>query len=82
MNAIDILNPTLIKKPPDPSVYSSRQLTRCRELHAAVSQLPVYRFERLAFTDAANIPPVNTVPDTQVPSSLLKNCCRFLRAWL
>ena len=82
MNTINILNPILTKKPPDPSVYSSRQLAHCRELHAAVSQLPVYRFERLAFTDAANIPPVNAVPETKAPCSLFENCCRFLRALL
>jgi hypothetical protein len=64
---------------------SHRQTNRCRKLHAAVSVLPVYQFERLAFTDAANVPPVNAATGTDIPRSLLENfrcfLCKQFRAW-
>lgn len=42
--------------------------------------MPVYQFERLAFTDAANLPSVNEIVDVKVKRSLFKNVWRFWQA--
>ena len=59
--------------------FSSRDIKYQRKIHAAVSELHVYQFERLAFTDAANLPPVNATAGTDSPRSLLHDVRRFLR---
>jgi hypothetical protein len=58
--------------------FSSREIKYRRKIHAAVSELHVYQFERLAFTDAANLPPVNAGTGPNIPRSLLDNVRRFL----
>jgi len=63
-----------------PLFDSSQYESDCRRLHASVSKLPVYHFERLAFTDVANLPPVNGIADVKVKRSLFENVCRFWQA--
>lgn len=41
------------------SVLGTDDRCRRRRLHAALAQLPIYQAERLAYTDAANLLPVN-----------------------
>jgi hypothetical protein len=55
---------------------SFREQSRRRRLHAAVKRLPVYEIERLAYTDAANLLPVNPVKPRRLS---LKLFCRWLR---
>jgi len=42
-----------------PAFVSSLEKSQARKLHAATATLSVYHYERLAYTDAANLPPVN-----------------------
>ncbi|MEJ0088574.1 MAG: hypothetical protein WDM80_02285 [Limisphaerales bacterium] len=67
-------------KPLPPLFCSAQQESDCRQLHANVSKMPVYQFERLAFTDAANLPSVNEIVDVKVKRSLFKNVWRFWQA--
>jgi hypothetical protein len=67
-------------KPLPPLFNSSHHESDCRRLHANVSKLPVYHFERLAFTDVANLPSVNEIVDAKAKRSLFKNVCRFWQA--
>ena len=55
---------------------SFREQSRRRRLHAAVKRLPVYEIERLAYTDAADLPSVNPAKPRRVS---LKLFCRWLR---
>ena len=64
---------------PSPSLFESyHHEADCRQLHANVSKLPVYQFERLAFTDVANIPAVNESAVAQERPSLRKSVWRVL----
>ena len=67
-------------KPSAPLNYNSRQELDCRQLHANISKLPVYQFERLAFTDIANVPPVNEILGAKIPRSLFEKAHCFWRA--
>jgi hypothetical protein len=49
-----------------------REQSRRRKLHAAVSKLPVYEFERLAFTEVANLRDESLRTDTKVGPSKLR----------
>jgi len=67
-------------KPSPPLFDSSQHESDCRQLHANVSKLPVYHFERLGFTDVANVPSVNESAVAQEQPSLLKSVRRVLQA--
>jgi hypothetical protein len=67
-------------KPSPPLFNSSHQESDWRQLHANVSKLSVYHFERLGFTDVANVPPVNEIAAVKVSRPLYENVQRFWRA--
>jgi hypothetical protein len=71
------INP--MKKPPPFLFASFREQSRRRRLHAALRQLPVYEIENFAFTDAANVLPVNSTGDVKVRPSWLEIHYRWLR---
>jgi hypothetical protein len=68
-----------MKEPPIFSFASFREQSRRRKLQAAVRKLPVYEFERFGFTDAANVPPINSTGAVKVRPSWLVIRYRWLR---
>jgi len=68
-----------MKKPPIFSFARFREQSRRRRLHAAVRRLPVYEFERLAFTEAASLPPEDLTTDTKARASRLRIHYRWFR---
>jgi hypothetical protein len=55
-----------MKKPPAFRQSSFCEQCRHRRLHAALKRLSIYETERLAFTDAANVIPVNSTGEVKV----------------
>jgi len=55
-----------MKKPPAFRRSSFREQYRHRRLHAALKRLSIYESERLAFTDAANVIPVNATSEVKI----------------
>jgi hypothetical protein len=68
-----------MKKPPAFWRSSFREQSRHRKLHAALRRLSIYETERLAFTDAANVTPVNSTSEVKVRSWWLAIHYRWLR---
>jgi len=52
-----------------------RAQSRRRRFHAALKRLPVYEIERLAYTDAANLPPV-------IPAKFRRMSLKLFWRWL
>jgi hypothetical protein len=61
-----------------PTLVSSLEKSQARRLHAAAAALSVYHYERLAHTDAANLPSVNR-PAIKSRCTLLKTLWNWLR---
>ena len=71
------INP--MKKLPVFSLARFREQYRRRRLHAALRQLPVYEFERLAFTEAGCVPSAIKSENTKLRPSRLRIHYRWLR---
>lgn len=68
-----------MKLPPTFSFARFREQARRRRLYAALRKLPVYELERLAFTEAASLPPKDLNTDIKVRPSMLRIHYRWFR---